>query len=315
MGVLVKQFFGAVRVGVVAVLSASLCLLSLQLRAELDSVVAQDGDVVLTVGELRNLVDNARANVRSAVLASDSDRFEIVAESLLAKKIRSKLDSLDSDLSPDLFYRYQAAMNAAAKEFDAVRFQVQLELPDMEPLAEERYRVAKDEIAVVPEQRIASHILLLCTEDCDRGAKRQELEDILIRALSGESFADLAAEYSQDPGSRQRGGRLSQPITERDERIDETFRETSFDLIEPGQISEVVESRFGFHIIRLDEVVPQRVYTFDEVKEPLIQQVEERYREDAYREYIRSMGPGEDFMINYEAIDAVLGPVNESEPR
>lgn len=296
-------------IGYRAAVAVAWCLSAHYSLADEEVVVASDAGVSVTAAELRHLVDNAPRNIRSAIQASDADRFEIVASTLLQKKIRAQLEALNPEESTALFYRYQSAMLAAAQEFDALRFQVQLELPDLEPLALERYRVSRNEVAVVPEQRFASHILLLCTEDCDRGAEQAELQALRDRALDGESFADLATEYSQDPGSRQRGGRFSQPITRQDPRIDETFRDATFALQKTGDISEIVESRFGFHLIRLEDVVPQRVYSFEEIKVPLLEEVEKRYREDAYREYTLSLGPTETFMIDYQAIDAVLGPV------
>ena len=312
-GVLVRCFCGKHRGGAGIVLAVFLVMSSGALSAQ-DVLVATDQSVSVTAEEFEHIVTNLPSTIRRAVQSSEADRFEIAASVLLDKKIHVNLEAIDPAITPELFYRYHAAMRAAAKEFDAARFQVQLVLPDLEPLALEQYRVAKNDVAVVPENRIASHILLLCSEDCDREARRAELLVIRDQALEGVPFADLAAEYSQDPGSRQRGGRLSQPITQKDERIDATFRDTAFALSATGEISDIVASRFGLHIIRLDEVVPERMYTFEEIKAPLIEQVEKRYREDAYREYILSMGPTEDFVIDYEAIDEILGPVEGAAP-
>jgi parvulin-like peptidyl-prolyl isomerase len=312
-GVLVRCFFGKHRGGAGIVLAVFLVISSGAFSAQ-DVLVAADKSVSVTAREFEHVVENSPSTIRSAVQSSDEDRFEIAASILLDKKIRGRLEAIDPAITPELFYRYHAAMRAAAKEFDAARFQVQLVLPDLEPLALEHYRVAKNEVAIVPESRIASHILLLCSEDCDQEARRAELLVIRDKALEGVPFADLAAEHSQDPGSRQRGGRLSQPITKKDERIDATFRDTAFALSATGEISEIVVSRFGLHIIRLDQVVAERVYSFEEIKAPLIERVENRFREDAYREYILSMGPSKDFMIDYEAIDEVLGPVQSASP-
>ena len=308
-----RCFFGKHRGGAVTVLAVFLVISSGAFSAQ-DVLVAADKGVSVTAREFEHIVKNSPSTMRSAVQFSDEDRFEIAVSVLLDKKIRSNLEAIDPAITPELFYRYHAAMRVAAKEFDAARFQVQLELPDLEPLALERYRVAKNDVAIVPESRIASHILLLCSEDCDREARRAELSVIRDKVLEGVPFADLAAEHSQDPGSRQRGGRLSQPITAKDERIDATFRDTAFALSATGEISDIVASRFGLHIIRLDEVVSERIYSFEEIKASLIEQVEKRYREDAYREYILSMGPSKDFVIDYEVIDEILGPLQRASP-
>jgi len=73
--------------------------------------------------------------------------------------------------------------------------------------------------------------------------------DCLFRARQGEDFAALALEYSDDPATRERGGRL--PRIDRGQTVPE-FEEVTFSL-KPGQISDVVKTVFGFHVIkRLD---------------------------------------------------------------
>ena len=78
---------------------------------------------------------------------------------------------------------------------------------------------------------------------------RQQLEDIRKRILAGEDFATLAKQYSQDPGSAQEGGVLG--FFKKKELVPEY--EAAALKLEPGQISNVVESQFGFHLIQMIE--------------------------------------------------------------
>jgi parvulin-like peptidyl-prolyl isomerase len=98
----------------------------------------------------------------------------------------------------------------------------------------------------------ARHILLRLPADASP-AQREEIrgtaEQLRQRAIGGEDFAALAQQYSEDPGSGARGGDLEYFGRG---RMVAPFEEAAFAL-QPGQISEVVESPFGYHIIKVED--------------------------------------------------------------
>ncbi len=117
-----------------------------------------------------------------------------------------------------------------------------------------------------PERVKATHILLATklpdgtelSED-DKKAKRAEADALLVRAKAGEDFLALAKEYSEDPGVAQNGGEYTfgkgQMVPE--------FEAAAWTM-EDGQISGIVVTAFGYHIIKKNETLPAQIQEFSE---------------------------------------------------
>jgi peptidyl-prolyl cis-trans isomerase C len=112
-----------------------------------------------------------------------------------------------------------------------------------------------------PEMVRASHILLSTLESDGKtdlpadkkAAKRKLAEDLLKRARAGEDFAKLAKEYSEDPGSKDKGGEYKFP---RGQMVKE-FENAAFAL-KTNEVSDIVTTQFGYHIIKLSEKIPAK---------------------------------------------------------
>jgi peptidyl-prolyl cis-trans isomerase D len=105
-----------------------------------------------------------------------------------------------------------------------------------------------------PEQIRASHVLLT-TEGKDDAAVRAQAEQVLKEARSGTDFAALAKKYSQDESNAQQGGDLD--YFARGRMVPE-FEKVAFAL-KPGEISDLVKTEFGYHIIKLTDRKPAAV--------------------------------------------------------
>jgi peptidyl-prolyl cis-trans isomerase D len=140
------------------------------------------------------------------------------------------------------------------------------------------YRDHQEEYRV-PEQVNASHILVKTpapgpdgkVDDTAVKAAKQKAEDLLAKVKSGANFAELAKKNSDDPGSAQQGGSLG--WVNRGQMVPE-FEKAAFAL-KKGETSGLVQSSYGFHIIRLDDRHEARLKPLDEVKseiEPIVRQ-------------------------------------------
>ena len=89
------------------------------------------------------------------------------------------------------------------------------------------------------------------------------------------------------------------------------MRDALFDMNEIGGISEVVRSRFGFHLLRLESVAPSRTRSFEEVRPALVAEIEKRFRADAYQQHILSFAPLDTIEIDGGAFDRFIGTLDE----
>jgi peptidyl-prolyl cis-trans isomerase D len=118
---------------------------------------------------------------------------------------------------------------------------------------------------VQPEQRQVRHILLQVTDPKEDAAVKAKAEGILKRAQSGEDFTKLAQEFSQDPGSAQKGGDLG--WADRKAYVG-PFADAAFGMKE-GEIKGPVKTQFGYHILKLDGIRPAAAKTFEQAKSDL----------------------------------------------
>ncbi|HEV2391619.1 MAG TPA: peptidylprolyl isomerase [Verrucomicrobiae bacterium] len=160
-----------------------------------------------------------------------------------------------------------------------------------------------------PEMVRASHILL-STRDMTTGkdlteeqkaAKHKLAEDLLKRARAGEDFAKLAKEYSEDPGSKDKGGEYTFARASADPQhaMVPEFETAAFSL-KTNEVSDIVTTQFGYHIIKLNEKIPAKKLAFakvaPDIKEYLKGQ-EMQKRQDELKGYIAKIKKEADVQI------------------
>jgi len=119
-----------------------------------------------------------------------------------------------------------------------------------------------------PDRVHARHILLSTTgkADADKVKIKARAEDLLKQLRAGANFAELAQKNSEDPGSASKGGDLGWVV--RGQMVKE-FEDTTFAL-KPTEISNVITTQYGFHIIQVLEKEPARLKTLEEVKAQIL---------------------------------------------
>ena len=134
-----------------------------------------------------------------------------------------------------------------------------------------------------PKTVEARHILIKLVPDADAEEvekARQRIETILDMANEGQDFAELAKQYSEGP-TKDRGGNLG---AFRREAMVKPFADKAFSM-EPGEISEPVRTRFGWHIIKVEKVNPEKTTSLSEARSDIINNLKADYSKNmAYDE-------------------------------
>jgi peptidyl-prolyl cis-trans isomerase C len=135
-----------------------------------------------------------------------------------------------------------------------------------------------------PEEVRASHILIKVDPQAGESEKakaRREIEAIQERLRKGEDFPDLAREFSQGPSSA-RGGDLN--YFSRGQMV-KPFEDVAFAL-RPGEVSGIVETKFGYHLIKVTDKKPEATIAYEDIKERIQQYLKQQKIQGETRLYI-----------------------------
>jgi peptidyl-prolyl cis-trans isomerase D len=185
----------------------------------------------------------------------DHERVNLAFVRIAAAPLRESITPTDADLEKHLANhpdRYQVPTRVRARYavYKPADFAAQISVSD-EAIAG-HYDLHRADRFTEPEQVKARHILIKMAGSADEQAKaeiRKRAEDLLARAKAGEDFAALAKKHSEDLGSAANGGDLG--LFPRGRMVPEF--ETAAFALQAGGLSDIVESQFGLHIIKVEE--------------------------------------------------------------
>ena len=257
----------------------------------LDRIVAVVGDEIITESELQlQLIQAARSkpglqepSLRTRVLDAMMNDKLILAQAELdsivvpPEEVNRRLDQQVANLTryygSEERFEQAAGMSVAQmkREYrDDIRKRIMIEMIQQRELGEidithrevtEFFTTYGDSLPAVPEQvELRQIVLFPRVTEAFREAARAKAQGILDSIKAGADFDEMARRHSDDAGSARNGGNLG--LARRGVFVRE-FEEAAFAL-EPGQVSELVETKFGFHIIKLLEkkgeaVQPQHI--------------------------------------------------------
>ncbi|MEM6579955.1 MAG: peptidylprolyl isomerase [Pseudomonadota bacterium] len=276
--------------------------------------VVEDKGVSLSSEELTYIIERWSPDMREAAMRDPGDRIELLNIALATKKLAASAAELDPETDPDAYWRLQLAIRNLQSQHMVKEYLANIEIPDMSALAAERYETQKDRYALVPEKRYSSHLILRCAPGaCDRDARRPEAAAILAELEAGADFRELVEKYSEDPKSKAIGGTFDRWLELGMPNVDAHYIGAVFNIDEVGGHSPVVDTKFGLHIVQLDDVKPAHHKPFEEVKDDIISALSKQYIELSAKDFDSTFRMSEDTFIDDAAVEEIL--IKASEPK
>jgi peptidyl-prolyl cis-trans isomerase C len=259
------------------------------------------------IAEIREELKSVPPDIRATMSREQVSRF--ISNMLIDRRMeKAALAAGTADLPEVRAGIARATRNVVVRAFvDAEAEKLAQTLPDLDGLAKERYEVNKGSY-VIPEAIRVAHILLrVNAEDPESSneAVRAKAESLLAELRGGADFGELAKTHSQDPGSARNKGEL--PGWAEKGKLVPPFEEAAYAL-NPGEVSGLVRTRFGYHIITLLEKREARQQTFEEVKEPIVSALRNEFLGRKRVEWTKAFQGNKPIVLDDATLEALRKP-------
>jgi parvulin-like peptidyl-prolyl isomerase len=225
---------------------------------------------------------------------------QALAEAVVERELKSKIAVTDAQV--ENFYRAgsDVLVEMLQEELERVAKNRDTSVDRLTGVKRQIEEIKKTNLARLqqPEKVRVSHVLLTTRDretetelsDERKRLKRIKIEQILERARAGEEFAKLVQDYSEDRNLKETRGEYT---FSRDDRFAQEFKAAAFSL-EPGKISDIVTTVYGYHILKLHERIPAQKIALEKVsgdiREHLVQQELQRQMPDYFAKLKKEAG-------------------------
>jgi peptidyl-prolyl cis-trans isomerase C len=240
----------------------------------------------ITLGEFNEIIAKLPGRYQEIVTKNKRQFLdELIVDRLLYNEgMQKKLDK-EEDVRK-LFNEAKRKIVMARLLKDEVEDRVAVDTEEIED-----YYAANEKKFITPETLRASHILVKTEEEAD---------NILVDLSNGRNFEDLARARSVDPTS-ERGGDIG--YFTRNQLVP-GFEEVCFGM-QAGEISGVVKTKFGYHIIKLTERKPPRVKELAEVRDTIEQSLERLEKKMLFNEFVTRLKERSQISVNKDLLESI----------
>jgi peptidyl-prolyl cis-trans isomerase C len=266
-------------------------------------VVKHKTGTEITKKELSDEVHYIQRVKQLPQLPTKSVLKDLSVQLLLTKMLSEEALEQKLEQDPEVVFELQRSRaSILAKARLKQLSEVEMDEKVRKQLAREYY-FSHEEAFTEKEQRKVSHILISAT----KGNKAEKLAqaEALFKALQSDParFAEIAKEHSDDKGTAEKEGALGWATKD---RFVKPFADAAFAIAKVGELVGPVETPFGYHIIRLDELKKSRLKPFSEIEKEAKVAAVKAFIDDRKKTYIDNLRASADRQLNEELLQELL---------
>ena len=248
-------------------------------------VVATQGNVQVTMQDIDAYAQKIPEAERVGFFDSPARIQNVITNLLLQKQLAAEARAQNLDAQPLVKVEIEQATDDALAREALVHYRKTLKLPDLNALAQEYYLAHKSEF-VTPGVITVKHVLVANKDRSDADAKAR-IEEVLAEARAHpDQFDQLVEKYSDDPSKTDNHGVMENAGSS---KYVPPFAEAAKALKKPAEISPVVKTQFGYHVLKLVDRKPDVQRTLAQVHDELVEKLRAEYVERETKDHVNQL--------------------------
>jgi parvulin-like peptidyl-prolyl isomerase len=271
-----------------------------QAQSTSNDVVVSRGGVTVTLQDIDTYVARVPKEHREKFIDSPARIRDMLNNLLLTKQLAEQARAAHLERQADVAVQLRSAEDEVLARARMNDFQNSVKVPEVAALAREQYVSHKDMYKV--PAKVDAYQLLISTDKHSADEAKALAEQVRTEALANpKNFEALVEKYSEDNSKASNHGLMKDATSA---AYVQEFRDAASALGRVGDVSPVVHTTYGYHVLQLVARTPERQQTFDEVREQLVASMREQYVANQKRDFLNQLS-NEKLDINPDTLDTL----------
>lgn len=247
-----------------------------------DTVVARQGSAVVTLADIDAFAQRIEEKQRAGFFDNPKRLESLISNLLTQRALATEAEKAGLDKDASVQAQVRLATEDILGKAQMQHLRADVKLPDFAKLAREEY-IGHKEKYVKAGQLDVKHILILADKHSDEEAKALADQVRKDAVAHPDQFDALIEKYSEDPSKAQNHGLMTDANSK---RYVAAFSSAAAALKVPGEISPVIKTKFGYHVLKLVKRTSDEPLKFEDVRAQIVEQLRASYIDNAVTTHV-----------------------------